>query len=162
MSPTNLKANFCTFLSILYKTAGKLVVFWRFVGWWAICINISPDHSQISCFSCSFLIKFSKTWEHLQSDIIYSPTSGASTRRPRRPFPYGPANNQWHSLMNLGKGDVNGNKINEISLSDERLKLALREFKDYFILHFLQYLSKYWTLVNGTYAYSEEAYALPC
>ena len=63
--------------------------------------------------------------------------------------------------MNLGKGDINGNKINEISLSDERLKLALREFKDYFILHFLQYLSKYWTLVNGTYAYSEEAYALP-
>ena len=90
MSPTNLKANFCTFLSILYKTAGKLVVFWRFVGWWAICINISSDHSQISCFSYSFLIKFSKTWKHLQSDIIYSPTSGASTRRPRRPFPYGP------------------------------------------------------------------------
>ena len=27
MSPRNLKANFCTFLSILYKTAGKLVVF---------------------------------------------------------------------------------------------------------------------------------------
>ena len=32
MSPTNLKANFCTFLSILYKTAGKLVVFLRFFG----------------------------------------------------------------------------------------------------------------------------------
>ena len=62
MSPTNLKANFCTFLSILYKTAGKLVVFFlRFVCWWAICINVSSDHSQISCFSCSFLIKFSKT-----------------------------------------------------------------------------------------------------
>ena len=91
MSPANLKANFCTFLSILYKTAGKLVVFWGFVGWWAICIKISSDHSQISCFSCSFLIKFSKTWEHLQSDIIYSPTSGASNRRPRSPFPYGPA-----------------------------------------------------------------------
>ena len=27
MSPTKLKANFCTFLSILYKTTGKLVVF---------------------------------------------------------------------------------------------------------------------------------------
>ena len=27
MSPTNLKANFFTFLSILYKTAGKLAVF---------------------------------------------------------------------------------------------------------------------------------------
>ena len=27
MSPKNLKANFCTFLSILYKTAGKLIVF---------------------------------------------------------------------------------------------------------------------------------------
>ena len=32
MSPTNLKANFCTFLLILYITARKLVVFLRFAG----------------------------------------------------------------------------------------------------------------------------------
>ena len=89
MSLTNLKANFCTFLSIFYKTAGKSVVFWRLVGWWAICININSDKSQISRFSCSFLPKFAKTWKHLQSDMIYSPTSGASATRPRRSFPYG-------------------------------------------------------------------------
>ena len=53
-------------------------------------MNISSDHSQISFFSGSFLITFSQTEEHLQSDIIYSPTSGASTRRPRLPLPYGP------------------------------------------------------------------------
>jgi len=101
MSPPNLNANFCTFLSILYKTTGKLAVFWSFVDWWAICININSNQSQISRFSCSFNPKFTKTWEHLQSDIIYSPTSGASTRRPRRPFPYGPGQRQAERQTHL-------------------------------------------------------------
>jgi hypothetical protein len=65
--PSNLIANFCTFLSILYKTAGKLVVFEGLlhVGWWANCININSDQSQISCSK----IYKSTSRHHLQSGI---------------------------------------------------------------------------------------------
>ena len=64
-SPTNLKTNFCTFLSILYKTAGKLVVFFEDLLGDALLVLLT----QINVFSALFSQKLQKFGS------IYSPKS---------------------------------------------------------------------------------------
>ena len=69
MSPTNLKANFCTFLSILYKTAGKSVFFKDLLADELFVLILA----QITVKYFVFPVLFSKNFQKLGS--IYSPTS---------------------------------------------------------------------------------------